>query len=106
MDINDLTNRAYQIAKNHGWTEKEIPIPEMCALIHSEVSEMLEAYRSGEPYLHIKNGKPEGIASELADIVIRVAHYSRVLKIDLNEALKIKLRYNKTRPYRHGGKLC
>jgi NTP pyrophosphatase (non-canonical NTP hydrolase) len=51
-----------------------------------------------------KNSKPEGIPAELADCIIRILDYCGKEGIDIEEAVKIKHQYNKTRPYRHGGK--
>lgn len=50
--------------------------------------------------------KPEGVAVELADCVIRILDYCGRVGIDIEEAIRIKHEYNKTRPYRHGGKKC
>ncbi len=50
--------------------------------------------------------KPEGVAVELADCVIRILDYCGHTGIDLEEAIRIKHEYNKSRPYRHGGKKC
>jgi hypothetical protein len=46
--------------------------------------------------------KPEGIPSELADVVIRCAHYAGANGIDLAKAVIEKASYNKTRPFKHG----
>ncbi|OHE41493.1 MAG: hypothetical protein A2Y16_05485 [Tenericutes bacterium GWF2_57_13] len=48
--------------------------------------------------------KPEGIPSELADIVIRVMDICGYHGIDLEAAIAEKMEYNRTRPMRHGGK--
>jgi len=48
--------------------------------------------------------KPEGIPSEMADIVIRVLDFCHRHQINLEEVLLEKLAYNQTRGYRHGGK--
>lgn len=48
--------------------------------------------------------KPEGIPSELADIVIRVMDICGMYGIDLEKAILEKMEYNRTRPMRHGGK--
>jgi NTP pyrophosphatase (non-canonical NTP hydrolase) len=48
--------------------------------------------------------KPEGIPSELADIIIRVLDVAYRYGIDLEEVLLEKLAFNETRGYRHGGK--
>jgi hypothetical protein len=48
--------------------------------------------------------KPEGIPSEMADIIIRVLDFCHRHKIDIEEVLLEKLTYNTTRGHRHGGK--
>lgn len=48
--------------------------------------------------------KPEGELIELADVMIRIADYCGQMNWDLEEAIRLKLAYNKTRPHRHGGK--
>lgn len=62
----------YNNAVKHGWHEEDRPIGEVLALIHSEVSEALEEFRSGNQMVYFKEGKPEGIAIELVDAVIRI----------------------------------
>lgn len=116
MTIDELVQVSYNQAKEMGWCEREVPIPEMIALIHSEASEALESYRNDEPIYWTKDGKPEGILSEFADILIRIGHYTHLLRINqfmsenlpnsLEEVVKAKLAYNLTRGHRHGGKLA
>ena len=53
----------------------------------------------------IQANKPEGIPSELADIVIRVADLCGYYGIDLEAAITEKMEYNKSRPYKHGNKV-
>lgn len=107
--INDLAKDIHENAVEHGWWDEERGFPEILALIHSEVSEALEEYRNGhaptESYFS-ENGKPEGIPFELADVVIRVFDYCGRAGIDIESAIAQKHEYNKTRPYRHGGKKC
>lgn len=101
----------HELARSKGWWPQIgraaiiSSIPEKLALIHSEISEALEEYRNGTAYVYEgDNGKPEGLAVELADAVIRIFDLAGALEIDLEEAIRAKHRYNATRPQRHGGK--
>lgn len=46
--------------------------------------------------------KPEGVAVELADAVIRIADLCGHLGIDLDAVIAEKMAYNAGRPYKHG----
>lgn len=45
-------------------------------------------------------GKPVGVASELADVIIRILDVAEGLNIPVTQALIEKHQYNQTRPYR------
>jgi NTP pyrophosphatase (non-canonical NTP hydrolase) len=94
LDIEDLVKEAHDCAVTHGFWEASENIGEKLALIHSEVSEALEAYRKDEP-----------LDEELADVMIRVADLAGWLKIDLSEAIINKMIFNETRPRLHGKKV-
>ena len=49
-------------------------------------------------------GKPQGIASELADVLIRVLDMAEEKGIPLLQAIFDKHAYNQTRPWKHGNK--
>ena len=107
--INEVAKEIHENAVKHGWWEDERSFPEIIALIHSEVSEALEEYRNGHSATEVYYGydeKPEGIPIELADVIIRILDYCAYAGIDIDAAISEKHRYNKSRPYRHGGKKC
>jgi NTP pyrophosphatase (non-canonical NTP hydrolase) len=104
--IRSLVQAAHQNAINKGWYEEPRAFGESIALIHSEASEALEDHRNGHGFreIYYEGDKPCGIPTELADVVIRIFDLCGHLDIDLEDAIRIKMAYNATRPQRHGGK--
>ena len=105
--INDLCKEAHQNSVNHGFWKEDRNFGEIIALMHTELSEAFEEYRHGrkinETYYE-EDGKPCGIPSELADEIIRIFDFCGGNNIDLEKIILEKMEYNKTRPYKHGGK--
>jgi len=134
MALKELAKEIHQNAVDHGWWDTPRSVSEILCLIHSEISEALEEDRNhhapNETYYsgkvkkgnveviatfdhqtamfhnndHILVNKPEGIPSELADAIIRILDFCEHYGIDIDSAIREKMEFNKTRPYRHGGK--
>lgn len=93
--INQLCKDAYETAKSKGWHDEPRETGTLLALIHSEVSEALEADRKGDA---------ENFAEELADVCIRIFDLCGSKEINLEKAIQEKMERNKGRSYKHGGK--
>lgn len=114
--IKELQQRVNAINEANGWNEgdpatfsADTNIMHL-ALIMTEVAEAIEEVRNGHSmtetyYNPDKPTKPEGVPSELADIVIRTLHIAERRGIDLEAIIEGKLAYNETRGYKHGGKV-
>ena len=48
--------------------------------------------------------KPEGIAVEMADCIIRILDWAGQAGVDMEAIILAKHEYNKGRPYKHGKK--
>lgn len=142
-NLSEIVKLAHGNARTKGWwgnaaveggpTEPR-NFGEIISLMHSELSEALEAWRSHAPLdrntadMNLKVAdrimqtpedelpallkqlgpelitKPEGIASELADVIIRIADAAGAYSIPIADAVRTKMAFNRTRSFRHGGK--
>lgn len=122
--LNDLARAIYERNVEKGFYEKEKNIGEMLCLIHSEVSEALEADRNRsyamltEPQRNVLMGwtgsddfvkdykdKVKGsFEEEMADIFIRLLDMCAFKGIDIEFHVKAKMRYNLSREKYHGKK--
>ena len=93
--------RAHETAINHGFWDNERNDAEMIALIHSELSEMLEAIRAGNP-MSEKIPNITQAEEEAADVLIRLLDMAQGRGFNLADAVLAKLDYNDKRPHKHG----
>ena len=94
-NINSLRDLCHGSAAAAGWWDNERNVGEMLCLIHSEISEAMEAHRRSAVDDKLTNHP--GIAVELADALIRIFDLAGGLRLDLGLAFTEKLRYNQTR---------
>ena len=101
--LDALAAMLHEVAKDKGFWEGEYThdkIGNKLALVHSEVTEVLEAIR--------KNQGSEKIVEEMADVIIRLLDIYAAMRNEeeilhsLDEILEYKLNKNKERPKLHG----
>lgn len=99
---NNVAQDVHENAVNKGfWPEEGRNDGEMLALIHSEISEALEAIRAGNPP-DDKLPQFTGAEVELADAVIRIMDMALARQWRVAEAIEAKMAFNKTRAFKHG----
>ena len=123
VTIKQLCEQAHRNAIEHGFYNDDIDehllFARNIALIHSEVSEALEADRKGlranmeafDKHKEILSADEnftkyikDSVEDELADAVIRIFDYCGHARIDLERHIIEKMRYNALRPFKHNKK--
>lgn len=102
LGISAATEHAYQSAINGGWwhdvktgAKLNRNKGELLCLIHSEISEAMEAERKG--LMDDKLPHRPGAEVELADALIRIFDYAGAFGYDLSGAVVEKMKYNAKR---------
>lgn len=97
MNLSTIVGEAYSTATQKGFWDKapsrKMMICTKLLLIHSEITEAMEAIREGDG--------DGNLGEELADAVIRIADLAGFAQIDLDFEVKQKMAINKARPYKH-----
>jgi NTP pyrophosphatase (non-canonical NTP hydrolase) len=101
--LDNLAINLHEVAKEKGFWPEEIDdifVAKQCMMIVSEVTEVMEAVR--------KDKGEEEITKEFADVIIRTLDlYAGMVdagytKLSLDQMLREKVEFNKTRPEKHG----
>lgn len=124
--LSEYQKEIYEINVKNGWFEDDRTVGDDIALLHSEASEMLEAFRDwgledktremctheheedslDGTYRHPNHlCKPQGFGSEAADVLVRLLDTCERRGIDIEGELERKIAFNATRSRRHGGKI-
>ena len=122
MNINELAREVHRNAVALGDWQTPPALPEALCLIHAELSQALQEYQEGNPLVYgtcalaaedckfsgvcDKVGrpgesegidgpcKPEGIAVELADVILRTLDLMAALGVDVDAVVMAKHKYN------------
>lgn len=84
--LKTLSDRVHEMNDSLGWSAEAQSWGDSCALLNSEVAEALEAWRDHRlDAFTTPSGKPDDVASEVADCVVRLLDICRRHGVDLVE---------------------
>lgn len=91
--------------------EEDESLPELVADLHHDLSEVLDTAWICDPIETTEISEAEDcdheqVASIFSQVVMDIFGWIEDQGCDPYELMKLKNDYNKTRPYRHGGKVC
>ncbi len=100
IDLKPPIKEIHRVARSKGFWEGRRDDAECIVLMHSELSEAVEALREGNPP---DRHCPEfsGLEKELADCIIRILDFSAARNLRIDDAIAAKMDYNYGRPYKH-----
>jgi len=106
MNFNRLAQEIHANAVAKGLNAPDETLIVALGHVFDELTEVLDEQEAGHDVaeIYVKHGKPEGVPIELADIIIRVLSYCGKESIDIDSAIRAKMKFNATRTY-EGGKL-
>jgi NTP pyrophosphatase (non-canonical NTP hydrolase) len=117
MDLNNLSKEIHAGNKSRGFWDGERNVGELLMLVVSELGEAIEAHRKNrftDPAARISEINPilsskyfaenikDTFEDEIADSIIRLFDMCGGLGIDIDFHIREKLKYNETRPIKHG----
>ena len=99
-DFGVIQQKIHHNAVYHGFWNDDPDPARFIALMHSELSEALEALRKGNPASEKIAGSH--LAEELADCIIRIMDFAGGMDLDVGQAIVDKHNYNIGRSHKHG----
>ena len=98
MEISELQKKAHKTAVKRGQYDHNPDWAYCLRRIVDEVFEARTAHLEGK-IVTIKDlfGKPEGLPSELADVILATLSVAEHFGIDMEAEIELKQRYNETR---------
>ena len=113
MDLNKLSKEIHAGNKQRGFWDGERNVGELLMLVVSELGEAIEAHRKNRFTAPLFSGTEmtpaafekhikDTFEDEIADSIIRLFDMCGGLGIDIDFHIREKLKYNETRPTKHG----